>query len=139
MTTARDIMTPGAVCVRASDTAYDAAKLMAANDIGALPICGEDNRLKGMLTDRDILVRVIAEGKEARAVHASELAQGHTITIDEDADVTDVLRTMKEHQIRRLPVLDGNHGLVGMIAQADVARAVNDSDVGEVVDAISRD
>jgi CBS domain-containing protein len=72
-------------------------------------------------------------------VHASELAQGHTITIDDSADVADVLRTMKEHQIRRLPVLDRNHQLVGMIAQADVARALNNSDVGELVDIISRD
>jgi CBS domain-containing protein len=137
MATAREIMTPGAVCVRSSDTALDAARLMARNEIGAVPICGEDDRLKGMLTDRDIVVKVIAEGKEARAVHASELAQGTPVTIHADADAAEILRTMKEHQIRRLPVID-NHRLVGIVAQADVARALGNPEVGDLLDALSR-
>jgi CBS domain-containing protein len=137
MATAREIMTPDAVCVRSSETALDAAKLMARNEIGAVPICGEDGRLKGMLTDRDIVVRVIAEGKEARAVHASELAQGDVITIHADADAAEILRTMKEHQVRRLPVID-NHQLVGVVAQADVARALGHPEVGDLLDALSR-
>lgn len=138
MTTAREIMTPDAICVRSSDTAYDAAKLMADKSIGSVPICGEDNKLKGMLTDRDIVVRVIAEGKEARAVHASELAQGMPVRIDADAAADKILRTMKEHKVRRLPVLD-NHQLVGIVAQADVARALDDPQVGDLLDAVSRD
>jgi CBS domain-containing protein len=138
MTTAREIMTPGAVCVRASDTALDAAKLMARNSVGALPICGEDDRLKGMLTDRDIVVKVLAEGKEARAVHASQLAQGTPVWVDADADTSEILRTMKEHKVRRLPVIE-NHRLVGIVAQADVARALDDPQVGELLDALSRD
>jgi CBS domain-containing protein len=138
MTTARDIMTRGAVCVQASDTALDAAKLMARESIGALPICGEDDRLKGMLTDRDIVVKVLAEGKDARAVHASELAQGKPVTIDADADAAEILRTMKEHKVRRLPVIE-NHRLVGVVAQADVARALDDPQVGELLDVLSRD
>jgi CBS domain-containing protein len=137
MTTAREIMTPDPVCVRSSDTALDAAKLMAAKSIGAVPICGEDDRLKGMLTDRDIVVKVLAEGKEARAVHASALAQGTPVTVDADADAAEIVRVMKEHKVRRLPVLD-NHRLVGIVAQADVAKALDDPQVGELLDMLSR-
>jgi CBS domain-containing protein len=136
MTKAREIMTPDATCVSASDTVLDAAKLMAEHDVGALPICGEDNRLKGMLTDRDIVVRVLAEGKDPRALHASELAQGEAVTVGADDDAETVMRTMAEHRVRRLPVIDG-HKLVGIVAQADVARALPSSETGELLEALS--
>jgi CBS domain-containing protein len=136
MTKAREIMTPDATCVSASDTVLDAAKLMAEHDVGALPICGEDNRLKGMLTDRDIVVRVLAEGKDPRALHAGELAQGEAVTVGADDDAETVMRTMAEHRVRRLPVIDG-HKLVGVVAQADVARALPNSETGELVEALS--
>ncbi|MFD2472869.1 CBS domain-containing protein [Amycolatopsis silviterrae] len=138
MTTARDLMTPNAVCVRASDTVNDAAQTMAREQLGALPVCGEDNRLKGMLTDRDIVVKVLAEGKDPRAVHAGELAQGEAVTIGADDDVAEILRTMSEHRVRRLPVIDG-HDLIGVVAQADVARAMPNPDTGVLVEALSHD
>jgi CBS domain-containing protein len=138
MTTAREIMTPDATCVRSSDTVFDAARLMAAMSVGSLPICGEDNRLQGMLTDRDIVVKVIAEGREPRGVRAGELAEGAPVTIDADDDAQKILRTMKEHKIRRLPVLD-NQQLVGIIAQADVARTLDKTQVGDLLDVLSRD
>ncbi|WP_116206685.1 CBS domain-containing protein [Amycolatopsis circi] len=138
MTTARDLMTPNAVCVRESDTVNDAAQTMAREQLGALPVCGEDNRLKGMLTDRDIVVKVIAEGKDPRAVHAGELAQGEAVTIGADDDVTEILQTMSQHRVRRLPVIDG-HDLVGVVAQADVARALPNPDTGVLVEALSHD
>ncbi|MGW7538110.1 CBS domain-containing protein [Amycolatopsis sp. NPDC054798] len=138
MTTARDLMTPDAVCVRASETVHDAAQKMAREQLGALPVCGEDNRLKGMLTDRDIVVKVIAEGKDPRAVHAGELAQGEAVTIGADDDVAEILRTMSQHRVRRLPVIDG-HDLVGVVAQADVARAMPNPDTGVLVEALSHD
>lgn len=138
MTTAREIMTPNAVCVRSSDTVLDAARKMAELSVGALPICGEDDRLKGMLTDRDIVVKVIAEGKEARAVHASELAQGKPVTIGADDSAKEIMHTMAEHKVRRLPVIDG-HKLVGIVAQADVARAIDEPEVGELLQALSTD
>ena len=84
MTTAREIMTADPVCVRSSDSVREAASQMAQLHIGSVPICGEDNRLKGMLTDRDIVVKVLAEGKDPQAVHAGELAQGEAITIGAD-------------------------------------------------------
>lgn len=138
MTTAREIMTPDATCVRSSDTVLDAAKKMAEMSVGALPICGEDNRLKGMLTDRDIVVKVLAQGKDPRGMHAGELAQGKPITIGADDEVTKILHTMAQHKVRRLPVIDG-HELVGIIAQADVARALDEPQVGELLQALSTD
>ncbi|PXY29201.1 CBS domain-containing protein [Prauserella sp. PE36] len=137
MTKARDIMTRDPACVRTSDTALDAAKRMAELGVGALPICGEDNRLKGMLTDRDIVVEVLAEGKDPRAVRAGDLAQGEAVTIGADDDADEIFRTMSRHQVRRLPVIDG-HDLVGIVAQADVARALDDPQVGDLLEAISR-
>ena len=136
MTTARDIMTSDATCARESDTVHDAAVTMAQKGVGALPICGEDNRLKGMITDRDIVVKVLAEGKDPRAVHVGELAQGEVVTIGADDDAQEILRTMSEHQVRRLPVIDG-HRLVGIVAVADVARALPDRPVGDLLDALS--
>lgn len=136
MTLAREIMTADPACVRASDTVHDAAVTMARRSVGSLPIRGEDGRLKGMLTDRDIVVKVLAEGKDARAVHAGELAQGTPALVAADADLGQVMRTMSEYQVRRLPVLDGDR-LVGIIAQADVAKAMDDPQVGELLEALS--
>lgn len=138
MTTARDIMTPGAECVGEHETLVDAARKLRDLDIGAMPICGDDDRLKGMLTDRDIVVRAIAEGRDPSTTTAGALAQGKPVTIGADDDVSEALATMKEHQVRRLPVIDG-HRLVGMLAQADVARNLSSSDVGEVVEDISEE
>ncbi|MET9378279.1 CBS domain-containing protein [Streptomyces sp. NPDC003035] len=136
MTTARDIMTPDATCVRASETVVDAARKMVELDVGALPICGPDERLKGMLTDRDIVVKVVAQGKDPGSCTAGELAQDEIITVSVDDSVEDVLRVMSEHRIRRVPVIDG-HILVGIIAQADVARHLPEGQVGGLVENVS--
>jgi CBS domain-containing protein len=136
MTTARDIMTSHAQYVRASDSVHDAAVRMAELGVGALPVCGEDNRLKGMLTDRDVVVKVLAAGKDPRAVQAGEVVDGATITIGADEHVAYLLRTMAQHKVRRLPVIE-NHQLVGIVALADVARALDDPEIGLVVAAIS--
>ncbi|GGT71899.1 MULTISPECIES: CBS domain-containing protein [Streptomyces] len=138
MTTARDIMTPDATCVRWNETVLDAAKKMTELGVGALPICGPDEKLKGMLTDRDIVVKVLGEGKDPADCQVGDLAQGEVVTIGADDDVTEVLRTMSEHKVRRLPVIDG-HTLVGIVAQADVARAVPDPQVGDLLESLSSD
>ena len=109
---------------------------MAELGVGSLPICGTDQRLKGMLTDRDIVVKVLAAGRNPDEVRAGELAQGEAITIGADDDAAEVLRTMGGYQVRRLPVID-NHKLVGIVAVADVARALPDRPVGDLIDAIS--
>ncbi len=137
MATAREVMTPGVRCVRASDTVLEAARTLAELGVGSLPICGEDGKLKGMLTDRDIVVKVVATQHDPRGVHAGELAEGTPVMVHADDDVTTVLRLMALHRIRRVPVLDGNE-LVGIIAQADIARTVGNEQSGLVVSAVSQ-
>jgi CBS domain-containing protein len=136
--TARDVMTGSAECVQEDQTVAEAAKRLAELDVGALPICGNDDRLKGMLTDRDIVVKVIAQGKDPSSVKAGELGQGDgkTVTIGADDSIDEALRTMKDHAVRRLPVIDG-HRLVGIVSQADLAKEIDESKVGELVEAIS--
>lgn len=136
MTLAREIMSTDVQVVRSSDTVLDAARKMAEAGVGALPICGEDEQLKGVVTDRDIVVRVLAQDKDPRAIHAGELAQGEAVTIGADDDSAEILRTMAAHQVRRLPVIDGRR-LVGMVSQADVAKTLPDPQVGELVQALS--
>ncbi|SHN45082.1 CBS domain-containing protein [Cryptosporangium aurantiacum] len=136
MPTAREIMTPDVTCVGEADTLAAAAKKMADLDVGSLPICGQDNRLKGMLTDRDIVVKAIAAGRDPANCTASDFAQGKPVTIGADDDAADILQTMSSHKVRRLPVIDG-HSLVGIVALADVARALPDRRVGDLIDALT--
>ncbi|MFD3636426.1 CBS domain-containing protein [Streptomyces sp. NPDC058664] len=136
MTTARDIMTPDATCVRSSETLVEAARKMVDLDVGALPICGPDEKLKGMLTDRDIVVKAVAQGKDPGQCTAGECAQDEIITVQADDSVERVLDVMSEHKIRRVPVID-EHVLVGIIAQADVARALPERQVGDLVETVS--
>jgi CBS domain-containing protein len=134
--TARDVMTPEAKCVGEDDSILDAAKQMSALGVGALPICGRDDRLKGMLTDRDIVVKVLAQGRDPASTPAGELGEGKPVTIGADDSVAEALETMKAHAVRRLPVIDG-HELVGIVSQGDLARNVDEDEVGELVEAIS--
>ena len=135
--TAREVMTGGAECVGENDSVLDAAKRLAELDVGSMPICGEDDRLKGMLTDRDIVVKVLAKDKDPGSTKVSELAdQGEVVTIGADDPIDDALRTMTEHKVRRLPVIDG-HDLVGIVSQADLATNIDEQKVGDLVEAIS--
>jgi CBS domain-containing protein len=136
MTTARDIMTPDVTCVGEKETLSAAAHRMADLGVGSLPICGDDNRLKGMVTDRDIVVKALAKDRDPARVTAGELGGGKPVTVGADDDVAEVLRTMSSHKVRRLPVIDG-HRLVGIVAVADVARALPDRPVGDLIDALS--
>ena len=90
-------------------------------DVGALPVCGDDERLQGMVTDRDIVVRCVAEGGDPATARAGDLAAQKPVTIGADDDIDEALSTMIRNGVRRLPVIDG-HDLVGMVSQADVAR-----------------
>ena len=129
-------MTPDVTCVGERETLVDAARKMADLDVGSLPICGEDNQLKGMVTDRDIVIKTIAAGRDPADVTASDLAEGKPVTIGADDDAAEILRTMGQYKVRRLPVIDG-HKLIGIVALADVARALPDRPVGDLVEAIS--
>jgi CBS domain-containing protein len=136
--TARDVMTKGAECAQEDQTVAAVAKRLAQLDVGALPVCGSDSRLKGMVTDRDIVVKVLAQDRDPSSVKAGELGQGdgETVTIGADDSIDEALRTMKEHAVRRLPVIDGTE-LVGIVTQADLAREIDEEQVGELVEAIS--
>lgn len=136
MTTAREIMTGGVECASVNDSLTDAAKKMRDLDVGALPICGDDNRLQGMVTDRDIVVKCVAEGGDPSSTKVSQLAEGKPVTIGADDSLEEVLRTMKEHGVRRLPVIDG-HELIGVVSQADVAKNCPEEKLGDLVEAIS--
>jgi CBS domain-containing protein len=130
-------MTGGVECVGENETLADAARKMRDLDVGSLPICGEDNRLKGMLTDRDIVVKCIAQGGDPSSTRAGDYAEGKPVTVGADDPVQEILRTMSQYRVRRLPVIDG-HDLVGMVSQADVARNLPEEMVGDLVEAISQ-
>lgn len=134
--TARDVMTQGVECAGENETVADSAKKLADLDVGAMPICGEDERLKGMLTDRDIVVEVIAKGKDPADVKAGELGGEEVVTIGADDSVDETLSTMKDHKVRRLPVIDG-HDLVGVVSMADLAQNIDEDKLGDVVEAIT--
>lgn len=138
MPVARDIMTPGAECIGSEDSVLDAARKLTDMGVGALPICGTDDKLKGVLTDRDITVKVLGEGRDPQQTTAGELAQGEAVTIGADDGADEIFATMARHKVRRLPVIDG-HRLVGMVALADVARALPAPQVGDLLEALSTD
>ncbi|MCZ4609876.1 CBS domain-containing protein [Streptomyces sp. Lzd4kr] len=129
MTTAGDIMHRGAQWIPAHETLDRAAQLMRELGVGALPISDQNERLCGILTDRDIVIGCVAMGHDPSKVTAGEMAQGTPRWIDASADISDVLREMKDHQIRRLPVIE-NKRLVGMISEADLARSLPEDEIG---------
>ena len=135
---ARDVMSSDCTCIGENDSVLDAARRLAELDVGSLPICGEDDRLKGMLTDRDIVVKVLAQGKDPASVKAGELGQGdgRTVTVGADDSIDEALRTMAGAKVRRLPVIDGKK-MVGIISQADLATNIDEERVGDLVEAIS--
>jgi CBS domain-containing protein len=134
--TAREVMTGDAECIGENETVAEAAKKMSDLGVGALPICGEDDRLKGILTDRDIVIEVLASGKDPESTRAGELGDGKPVTIGADDSVGEALRTMKEYAVRRLPVIDGQR-MIGIVSQGDLAQNVDEEEVGELVEAIS--
>ena len=135
MITARDIMHPGAECVGEDETLLSAARRMRALNVGSLPICGADERLHGIITDRDIVIKCVATGGDPAEMTAAELAQGKPFTIGVDAGADEVLRVMEQHRVRRLPVID-HHRLVGMISEADIVNHLPDDQVTQFLEAI---
>ncbi|MDG5802811.1 CBS domain-containing protein [Streptomyces ossamyceticus] len=135
MTTAGDIMHRGAQWIPAHETLDRAAQLMRQLNVGALPISDENERLCGILTDRDIVVGCVAMGHDPSRVTAGDLAKGTPRWIDADADISQVLEEMKEHQIRRLPVIH-NKRLVGMISEADIARNLPEDQIADWAESV---
>ena len=133
----RDVMSTDLATVEPSSTVVDAARLMKEKDVGPIPIV-EGGRLVGVLTDRDIAIRVVAEGKDAGSTTVEEIASRDLVTIDPQQTLDEAMRLMADHQVRRLPVCEEDGKLVGILAQADVAIATGDEPTGRVVDEISR-
>jgi CBS domain-containing protein len=132
---ARDIMHAGVECIGQNDTLEAAARRMRDLHVGAMPICGTDDRLHGIITDRDIVVRCIAEGGDPHTATAGQLAMGTPIWVDAEADEHEVLRLMEQHSIRRLPVIE-NHRLVGLISEADLATHLSEDELAEFVEKV---
>ena len=132
----KDLMTSNPTTCEPSATVADVAKVMAQEDVGPVPIV-EGERLVGLVTDRDIVVRVVAEGKDPSTTTIRDVASSDLTTVTPDTDLQEALDLMSASQVRRLPVVE-NGTLVGIVAQADVARAADEERTGEVVQDISR-
>jgi CBS domain-containing protein len=135
--TVREAMHEGCECINESQTIVQAAKRMEQLDIGVLPICGSDDRLKGMLTDRDIVVKVLAHDLDPATTQVSEFAQGTPVWVNADASIDDALELMREHAVKRLPVIDDSKQLCGIVTEADIATTVSKAKTGQVVEAIA--
>ena len=132
----RDLMTSNPRRLEIGSNASEAARLMRDEDVGLIPVV-EGERLVGTVTDRDIALRVVAEGKRAESTTVGEIASREIVTIDPQQDLDEALRLMARHQVRRLPVVEGDGTLVGIVAQADVAQHASDEQTGDVVRDIS--
>lgn len=133
-----EAMTSNPRGVQTSTPVIEAAQLMKSEDVGSLPVL-EGERLVGMVTDRDVAIRVVAEGKDPKTTAAGEIASKDLVTVDPQQDLDEGLRLMAQHKVRRLPVVEEDGRLVGILAQADVAKAGHDKKTGQVVEEISKD
>ena len=136
MASIRDLMTSNPATAEPSTTVVDAARIMASEDVGPVPIV-EGGRLTGIVTDRDLVVRVLAESKDPNSTTVGEIASSDLTTVSPDTDLHEALDLMSASKVRRLPVVEGGQ-LVGIVAQADIARAADEERTGEVVQDISR-
>jgi CBS domain-containing protein len=136
--TITDVMSVNPCSIDADKPVAHAAKMMKDEDVGLAPIV-EGNRLVGTLTDRDIVTRVVAEGRDPQSVTVREVASTQLVTIDPQEDLDEALRLMASNQIRRLPVVEEDGRLIGVVAQADIAREAKEKETGELVQEISKD
>ena len=136
-TKVREVMTERPRCVTLETPISEAAQLMESDDIGSLPVL-EGDQLAGMITDRDIVIRAIAQGKDPRGMPVREVASRELVTVYADDDLATALKKMASEQVRRLPVVDDENRLVGVLAQADVALEAKEKTVGEMVEEISK-
>jgi CBS domain-containing protein len=136
-TSIRDVMTDRPRAVTPQTTLTEVAEVMDSEDVGAIPIVDGD-RLVGMVTDRDIVVRAVARGSDPRSTTAAAVATEEIVTVSPDHDLDEALKLMARHQVRRLPVTDREERLVGVVSQADVALAAKEKTTGELVEDVSR-
>jgi CBS domain-containing protein len=135
-TSIKEVMSSDVRTCEPDATVVDVAKVMAKEDVGPIPVV-EGGRLVGLVTDRDLVVRVLAEGKDPETTKVGEVASRELVTVSPDEDLDQALKLLAQHQVRRLPVVEGDR-VVGIVAQADIARLGKDAKTGEVVEEISR-
>jgi CBS domain-containing protein len=135
-TSIKEVMSSDVRTCEPDATVVDVAKVMAKEDVGPIPVV-EGGRLVGLVTDRDLVVRVLAEGKDPKTTKVGEIASRDLVTVSSEEDLDQALKLLAQHQVRRLPVVEGDR-VVGIVAQADVARLGKDAKTGEVVEEISR-
>lgn len=135
MATAKDIMSGGCECIKEDQTLLEAAKMMRDLGVGSLPICGNDQKLQGIITDRDIVIKAVAEGKDLSTCTAHDLAQGEVCWVDAGTDITRIVDTMGDKQIKRMPVIE-DHRLIGMISESDLARHLGDDQLSTFVERV---
>lgn len=136
---ARDVMTPNPACCTPTMTLDEVAKLMVHNDCGEIPVIDGSDQPVGVITDRDIVCRVVAEGKNPTAYTAEQFMSQPIVTVPADTPLDEVVATMEKHQIRRMPVVDEQGSCVGIISQADLAWTGGERQVAELVREVSRD
>jgi CBS domain-containing protein len=134
----RTLITGSVSYVHDDDTVREAAECLARDNVGALPVYDSNKRLTGIVTDRDIVVRVVARGKDAAQTKVSELATPAPVTIGPDEPISEAVRLMSEHKVRRLPVVEGGD-CIGIVSQADIARAMPPQETGKLLENISTD
>ena len=132
-----EVMTDKPRCVTPETPVSEAARLMKSEDVGSLPILDGD-KLAGVVTDRDIVLRAVAEEKDPRGMPVREVASREIVTIRPEEDLSEALKLMASYQVRRIPVVDEDNRLVGLVAQADVAREGKEKDVGQMLEGISQ-
>ncbi|MEP7117180.1 MAG: CBS domain-containing protein [Acidobacteriota bacterium] len=136
--TAKDVMTPDPQCCTAEQTLTEVAKMMVQHNCGQIPVVDSQRKLIGVVTDRDIVSRVVAEGRNPSMVTAREAMTQPVISVTPESSLEATMGKMEQHQIRRVPVVDADGGCCGIVAQADVARKAQEQDTGELVRAVSR-
>lgn len=139
MKRARDVMTPDPACCSPNTSVDEVARLMVQNDCGEIPIIDTDDHVIGVVTDRDIVCRVVAAGKNPMGYTADTCMSQPVVTVDEDAPLDEVVATMEKHQIRRVPVVANGGCCAGIISQADVARAGPTNEVADLVREVSQE
>ena len=138
--TSAEVMTPAPQCCQSGHTAADAAEIMRRSDVGLVPIVTDETpmRLIGVVTDRDLALKVVAEGRDPRSTALSDVMTPDPVACGPEATIESVMDLMATHQIRRVPIVDAAGALVGIVAQADIAtRLANPAETGQVVQAIS--
>jgi CBS domain-containing protein len=134
----RDIMTRDPACLKEKDSVVEAARIMKREDTGVVPIVDDNRKLVGMITDRDVVVRLVAEGRNPLDCKVSEAMTKHVRSVEDDATVDDILSIMRSANVRRVPVCDRDDHIVGVVSMADLAIETQEKGkVGDVVQDIS--